>query len=138
MKIISAAAVLLVAALAWKPLARTAPLASNPTGGSGIACRVLEGGVVASLGVGWAIFHQRDAGDGDSLGAFLRARDGTVVEFETTGGARVQAQLARLKSCFGRGLLLYPAPQAHLAAQDEFTLERSAVRGRAGPGAGSP
>lgn len=113
------ASLVLVAAIAPAPPAAAA--AAAPTEPL-VACRVLEAHTDATLGVTVVVFHQRDDADQARVGAILRAHDGAPVEFRTTDGAPHPATLARLKSCFGRGLLLFRAGSAQLAEKDEFLL----------------
>jgi len=89
---------------------------------STIACRVLEVHTEATLGVTVVVFHHRDDVDRDRLGALLRAHDGATTRFQASDGAAHPATVMRLKSCFGRGLLLFPAGAARLAEKDEFLL----------------
>jgi hypothetical protein len=95
-----------------------------------VACRALEVHTDAALGVTAVVFHQRDDDDRSRVGALLRAHDGAAVEFRTTDGASHSATLMRLKSCFGRGLLLFQAGAAHLAEKDEFLLRDPAAETR--------
>jgi hypothetical protein len=87
-----------------------------------IECRVMEVFAAERLGVTAVIFHQRDKADGPRLGELLLAHSGAEVEFETRDGRRHRAKLARMKSCFGRGLLLFAAGEARLSEQDNFVL----------------
>jgi hypothetical protein len=87
-----------------------------------IACRALEVHADARLGVTIVVFHQRDDRDRDRVGTLLRGHDGERIEFRTGEGAPHPATLMRLKSCFGRGLLLFPADAARIAEKDEFLL----------------
>ncbi len=93
--------------------ARTAPL---------VACQALEVHTDATLGVTIVVFHQRDDDDRSRVGALLRAHDGAAVEFQTSDGAAHPATVMRLKSCFGRGLLLFRAGATPLVEKDEFLL----------------
>jgi hypothetical protein len=87
-----------------------------------IACRVIEAFVAGRLGVRAVLFHQRDKTDGPRLGALLLAHSGEEIEFETRDGQPHRALVFRVKSCFGRGLLLVPASESKLGEKDEFTL----------------
>lgn len=87
-----------------------------------VACRVLEVHTATQPGVTLLVFHQREANDRARLGTLLRERDGAAVQFQTPDGQWHAATVLRLKSCFGRGLLLFPAGTAPLAEKDEFTL----------------
>jgi hypothetical protein len=107
--------------------------ASGPPQGSGVAlaCRALEVKTAERLGVAVALFHQASKSDGPRLGKLLRAHDGASVEFDTSDGHSHSATLFRLGTCFGRGLLLFPAGSARLAAHEQFWLrfpEEAALR----------
>ncbi|HLI34848.1 MAG TPA: hypothetical protein VKW70_07375 [Terriglobia bacterium] len=95
---------------------------ADPAAPSVIACRVMEGGASRQFGVSIVIFHYRDAADRDRLGNFLRHYDGTTVEFQVKNSAWQKATLLRLKTCFGRGLLIFPVSEVRLAPGDEFML----------------
>ena len=92
-----------------------------------VACRVLEVHADATLGVTVVVFHHRDDADRARVGAILRAHDGAATEFQTSDGASHPATVMRLKSCFGRGLLLFRAGVATLAEKDEFLLREPAA-----------
>lgn len=92
-----------------------------------IACRVLESHTDAQLRVSAVIFHQRDQSDRGRLGSFLRAHSGEAVQFQSADGKWHDATVVRLKSCFGRGVLLFPAGAAQLAEKDEFDLRFSSA-----------
>jgi hypothetical protein len=111
--------VIIMATMAHPAVARVPPA---PPAAPAIACRALEVHTDAKLGVTIVVFHQRDDRDRDRVGALLRADDGGAVEFRTADGAPHPATLMRLKSCFGRGLLLFPADAARIAEKDGFLL----------------
>ena len=98
--------------------------------GRAILCRVLESHTSDRDQMTVVVFHQRDAGDRARLGELIRQRDGAAVTFKMTDPNPHSATLFRLKSCFGRGLLLFPAASARLSAGDEFELqiEAKAIR----------
>ncbi len=96
--------------------------AAAPAPRETIHCRALESGGNGRLGVTWVIFHHRDAADRARLGELLRQLTAASVEFQTPDGQWHAAAVERLKTCFGRGLLLFPAGSARLAEKDEFLL----------------
>jgi hypothetical protein len=100
-------------------------VAQKPAGEETIGCRAMEVFQAGRLGLTAVIFHQRDKADGPRLGELLLAHSGEEVEFETRDGRWHSATLARMKSCFGRGLLLYAASEAKLTAGDDFVLRFS-------------
>lgn len=95
-----------------------APAAS----GAAMACRALEVKTAAQMGVALVVFHQAQSSDGERLGELLRENDGATVEFETPDGQVHPATLFRLGTCFGRGLLVFPAGSAQLSKQEQFWL----------------
>lgn len=88
-----------------------------------VACRVLEVHTSVQPAVTVIVFHQRDQKDGTRLGSLLRQHSEASVEFQTADGTWHTATVARLKSCFGRGLLLFPSGGAPLAEGDKFLLK---------------
>lgn len=119
-------------------LAISGPVASSQTAsqsqaetvsGGTIACRVMELKTAQPAGVMLVVFHQAESADRGSLGAFLRNRDGASVEFSTDNGSWQAASVFRLKSCFGRGLLVFPVGRARLAEGDRFLLRPRANAG---------
>ena len=94
---------------------------AEPLPQGGIACRVMEVFKAEPPGVTAVIFHQRDKADGPRLGELLLAHSGHEVEFEINGGKH-QATVFRVKSCFGRGLLIFASGEAKLAEKDAFVL----------------
>ena len=87
-----------------------------------VTCRAMEVFTAARINATAVIFHQRDKADGSRLGELLQAHTGEAVEFETADGRQHRATVERVKSCFGRGLLLFRASEAKLAAKEDFVL----------------
>jgi hypothetical protein len=107
------------------PKAAQAPAQQAPAGQAAtgaVACRALEVHTDAKLGVTVVVFHHRDDSDQGRISAFLHAHDGAAIEFKTSDGASHPATVIRLKSCFGRGLLLFSSGAARLAEKDDFLL----------------
>jgi hypothetical protein len=104
------------------PFAAAQPPAGSTAPGPLVTCRALEVHTDATLGVTVVVFHQRDDADRTRVGALLRAHDGAAIEFQTGDGASHPATVMRLKSCFGRGLLLFRAGVATLVEKDDFLL----------------
>jgi hypothetical protein len=91
-------------------------------GNGPIICSVMEAFEEGRLGVRAIVFHQRDKADGPRLGSLLLAHSGEEMELETKGGRRYRATVFRVKSAFGRGLVLVPTSKLKLGEHDEFTL----------------
>lgn len=87
-----------------------------------VNCRTMEVFVAKSRGASVVIFHQRDIADGPNLGELLQKYTGQEVEFETGDGKHHHATVERIKSCFGRGLLIYASDDANLEAKEDFVL----------------
>jgi len=89
-----------------------------------VACRVREAHTSQAPAAGLVVFSQRDKADAQRLGVLLRAaQDGGAVEFRSgEDGAWQPGSVARLKSCFGRGLLILPAGVTLPAAGTTFLL----------------
>lgn len=89
-----------------------------------VACRVMEAHVSVNPAVSVVVFHQRDKADAERFSTLLRnARDGGQVEFQRDeGGAWRPASVARLRSCFGRGLLILPTAETPLTETSTFLL----------------
>ena len=67
------------------------------------------------------VFHQRDEAQRSQLAALLREHSGEMVEVKAGDGVWHRARMVRMKSCFGRGLLIVAAA-APFAARAEFAL----------------
>ena len=91
-----------------------------------IACRALEVHTTAQTTL--VIFHQREKQDHPKVSEFLQAHSEGTVQFQTSDGAWHDATVIRLKSCFGRGLLIFPAGRAKLAEKDAFELRAAAPK----------
>lgn len=71
-----------------------------------IACRVLESHASAAPPVIVVVFHQQNREDQARFSALLQQNSGKVVSVQVNGGLWKKASVIRLKSCFGRGLLI--------------------------------
>jgi len=109
----------LLALLPGLSAAQAVPPASPQTGT--IACRALETHTDDKLNVTVVVFHQRDETQRSQLAELLRGHTGQMVEVRASDGSWRHARLLRLKSCFGRGLLMLPAP-APFSERAEFAL----------------
>lgn len=89
-----------------------------------IACRVLETHASDKPPIVAVVFHQRDRQDGPKLGALLLQNSGATVEIQVgDGGMRQTGKVFRLKSCFGRGLLVLPAGATAPKDGEAFTIK---------------
>jgi hypothetical protein len=92
-----------------------------------IACRALEVHASTQPAVIAVVFHQRDKADQARLASLLQHLAGESVELQTGDGKWASAAVVRLKSCFGRGLLLLPADGPPLKDGSTFVLKFSLV-----------
>jgi len=101
---------------------RTSSVPPAASANQSIHCRAMEVFVADEADATAVIFHQRDKAEGRMVGEFISAHSGERVEFETANGKRHPASMFRVKSCFGRGLLILSSREAKLSAHDEFVL----------------
>jgi len=88
-----------------------------------VACRVMEAHTSHEPAVTVVLFHQREKADAQRLSALLPRGWDKAVEFQIgDGGEWHPAHVARLKYCFGRGLLILPEGAAPLADGATFLL----------------
>ncbi len=120
MRIVSVIFAALLLILPILPWAQAAPPSAAADLGT-VACRALEAHTDDELKVTVVVFHQRDEAQRSRLAALLREHSGAMVEVQSGDGAWRRARLQRLKSCFGRGLLMLPAP-APFSDRAEFVL----------------
>jgi hypothetical protein len=73
-----------------------------------LACRALEIHNDPQLKVTVIVFHQADEAQRAELAQLLRDHSDETVEIQGSQGGWQQAQMVRMKSCFGRGLLIMP------------------------------
>ena len=99
---------------------QAAPQSATVNSGT-TACRALEAHTDDELKVTVIVFHQRDEAQRSHLAALLREHSGAMVEVQAGDGTWRRARMVRLKSCFGRGLLMLPAP-APFSDRTEFLL----------------
>lgn len=113
----------LVLALVLVPNALASPKASmSAPAGSVVHCRVMEAAASAQFHVRLAIFHYRDAADRARLGELLRQNDGEAVQFQAGDGTWQNATVLRLKTCFGRGMLVFSTSALPLVAKQEIVI----------------
>ena len=113
----------LVALLLTLPVFSGAQAALRPAAADfeTIACRALEAHTDDELKIAVVVFHQRDESQRSQLATLLREHSGAMVEVQAGDGTWRRARLVRLKSCFGRGLLMLLAP-APFPEHAEFAL----------------
>ena len=112
--------VLFAATLTLIPILASAQTEQHPVAVT-IACRVLETHADPELKVAVILFHQRDEAQRSELAMLMRNYSGQTVQIQGNDGGWRDARMVRLKSCFGRGLLLLPAPSP-VSEQSQFLL----------------
>jgi hypothetical protein len=82
-----------------------------------VACTVMETHASKEPAASVVLFHQANRADANRLQSLLRGvPEGGTVEFQVRGAEEWHsATVARMKSCFGRGLLILPAGVPALA-----------------------
>jgi len=73
-----------------------------------IACRVMEAHTSANPSATVIVFHQQHKEDGPHLGAVLENHSGERMEIQAGGAAWTAVTIFRLRTCFGRGLMVLP------------------------------
>jgi len=121
----------LLCPLAWiaVPAGATQTAAADATGS--VACRALEVHTSERPAVTVAVFHQRDKQDQPRLSALLQKNSGASVMVQIGDGAWQHAMVVRLKSCFGRGLLILPPGEPAPKDGETFLLKFASGRSSA-------
>lgn len=116
-----------VAALAVPSLlAHQSASPANPVSESAIVqCRVLEAHASGSPAALVVIFHQQVKKDQPRLSALIKANSGSDAEIQIGGAAWTKAPIFRLRTCFGRGMIILPAERAALKDGDTFRIRFS-------------
>lgn len=92
-----------------------------------IICTALEVHANAQPGTTIAIIHQQSKPDQARFASLLARADGGSVQIQAKDGAWVTATIVRLRSCFGRGLLLFPSGGLKLTDRDVIHVKFSAL-----------
>jgi len=97
-----------------KPAASTAKPA--------VACHALEVHSNAQPAVTILVFNQKNKDDHERLSDLLKDNEGSSVEIKASDGTWHKAPVARLRSCFGRGLLFFSGESSPVEEKDDFVL----------------
>lgn len=103
---------------------------ANADGTGTITCRVLEAHAGAHPAVVAVVFHQAQKADQPRLAALLLQHSGEEAEVQIGGETQAGVSVFRLKSCFGRGLLLLPANAPLLKDGATFIIRFSQAGGK--------
>ena len=112
---------LLVAMALYAPMLAATRQAETDDSGA-IACRVIEAHAAAHLAVVAVVFHQAQKADQPRFASLLLQHSGEEAEVQISAEKHTAGSVFRLKSCFGRGLLLLPADAPPLKDGETFTL----------------
>lgn len=93
-----------------------------------IECRILEAHTSAAPPVLLVIFHQRDKKDQPHLAELLKEKTGGMAEVQLGSAPWTKATVFRLKSNFGRGLLVLPAGSLEMKNGGTFRIRFSPAR----------
>jgi hypothetical protein len=91
-----------------------------------VDCRVLEAHTSAAPPVIVVVFHQRDRQDQGRLAALLKQDSGAAAAIQAGDTQWITVTVFRMKSCFGRGLLLLSMGAPPLKNGAAFRLRFSA------------
>lgn len=121
---VTTAAAFVLALLLCSPTVARSTRAGSPEADS-IICTVLEVHASAQLGTTIAIIHQQSKPEQAKFASLLAQADGGSVQIQAKGGQWVSASIVRLRSCFGRGLLLFPSSALKLTDRDVLNVKFS-------------
>jgi hypothetical protein len=113
---------------AGRPTASPAKPATKPSATVGqpapryVNCHALETHVNAQPAVTVVVFTQRDKTDHARLSDLLKESDSAAVELRTSDGKWHKANLVRLRTCFGRGMLFLAADSGAPHDRENFLL----------------
>lgn len=103
---------------------RARPQSSATADSNVVVCRAMESHSSEQPPVAAVVFHQRNRQDGPRLGELLLKNSGANVEIQIgQDGSRQTARVFRLKSCFGRGLLVLPTSATAPKDGETFTIK---------------
>jgi len=103
---------------------------TDPGEANAIACRVLEAHASANPAVTVIVFHQQHKEDAARLGALLESHSGESAEIQVGDAAWTAVTIFRLKSCFGRGLMVLTPSAPEMKDGATFLLRFRASGGK--------
>ncbi|MGA9883139.1 MAG: hypothetical protein WBQ34_05430 [Candidatus Acidiferrales bacterium] len=86
-----------------------------------VQCRVVEAHASAKPAALLVIFRQQQKQDQPRLAALVKENSGSDAEVQI-GGAWSKVELFRLRTCFGRGMLVFPSAALLLKDGDTFRI----------------
>ncbi len=96
--------------------------AARPADPNVVACHALEVHSNAQPAVTVLVFNQKNKDDHERLSDLLKDNEGASVEIKASDGTWHKASVARLRSCFGRGLLFFSGESSPVEEKDDFVL----------------
>lgn len=96
--------------------------AARPADPNVVACHALEVHTNAQPAVTVLVFNQKNRDDHERLSDLLKDNEGVSVEVKASDGTWHKASVARLRSCFGRGLLFFSGDASPVEEKDDFLL----------------
>lgn len=92
-----------------------------------VDCKVLEAHTGSAPAVLVVIFHQNKKQDQPRLAELLKHNSGSSAEVQLGAGAWTKVNVFRLRTAFGRGMLLLPAGSMALKDGDTFRIRFAAA-----------
>ena len=102
--------------------AKAAASTAKPADPNVVACHALEVHSNAQPAVTVLVFNQKNRDDHERLSDLLKDNEGSSVEIKASDGTWHKASVARLRSCFGRGLLFFSGESSPVEEKDDFVL----------------
>ena len=100
----------------------------SPAPESGVLdCKVLEAHAGSAPAVVVVIFHQTKKQDQPRLEELLKQHSGSNAEVQVGAGAWTKVNVFRLRTAFGRGMLLLPAGAPAMKDGDTFRIRFAAA-----------
>ena len=90
-----------------------------------VECRVLEAHSSEAPAALVVIFHQQEKKDQPRLSALIKANSGSGADVQVGGAAWTKVTIFRLRTCFGRGMMILPPGSAALKDGDTFRIRFS-------------
>ena len=101
-----------------KPAASTV----KPADSNVVVCHALEVHTNSQPAVTILVFNQKNRDDHERLSDLLKDNEGSSVEVKASDGTWRKGSVARLRSCFGRGLLFFSGESSPVEEKDDFVL----------------
>jgi hypothetical protein len=121
----------LVCAVAFAVPSLAARQATSHPGASSesaiVKCRVLEAHTSTAPAALVVIFHQEEKKDQPRLAALIKANSGLDADIQIGSAAWIKAKIFRLRTCFGRGMMILSPGEATLKDGNTFRIRFSSA-----------